>query len=61
MTATLSTVEGRRTTTRRLHRLAHTLTRILAAVGAWWIDRLDAGQLGASDQTVISRHTGARI
>jgi hypothetical protein len=61
MTAILSTIEGRRTTTRRLHQLAHMVTRVLATIGAWWNDLVDAGQLGTSDQTLISRHTGARI
>ncbi len=50
-----------RSTTGRIRRAAQALRDILVTIGSWWNDRLDAGHLGPADQTVISRHTGARI
>jgi hypothetical protein len=62
MTATTSTAGGReRSTTGPIRRSARLLGDILVGIGSWWNDRVNAGHLGPGDQTLISRHTGARI
>jgi hypothetical protein len=63
MTATTSNLGFRRgqAVAGHMRRLALAAGPILASVGYHWNAIRDAGQLGPSADSVISRHTGARI
>jgi hypothetical protein len=60
-TATTATNHRQQTVRGPVHRLARIVGSILATIGSRWNDLVDAGQLGPRADTVISRHTGARI
>ena len=44
-----------------IRRLARAGGAIMTAIGSRWSDVVDAGQFGASADTITSRHTGSRI
>lgn len=63
MTATTSPIGIRRGRTAlvRIRSLGRAAGSVLAAIGSRWNDFVDSGQLGPGANSVISRHTGARI
>jgi hypothetical protein len=65
MTATTTTTDlGTRrgqATLAHIRSLALAGGSLLATIGSRWNDFVDAGQLGPSADSVISRHTGGRI
>jgi hypothetical protein len=63
MTAITAKLSNRRASAvaERVRRLGGVAGSFLVAIGSRWNDLVDGGQLGPNADTVISRHTGARI
>lgn len=61
MVANVGTLGGEKAARRLLRRVVHSAGSMVSVVRSAWLDLGQSGQLGPSQETLIGRHTGARI